>query len=152
MRNNSTQTDIVPQSDELSKKAFKKLRQLHREKLPLERVPTYRDKTANGLTKCIIDYLNLKGYQAERILCMGVPVPVGNGTYTMGKTTMDLGTADVSATIKSLSIKIEIKAGNDKMSSHQWDYKRRIEKAGGIYIIARTFPQFLIELHRRVKI
>jgi hypothetical protein len=34
-------------------------------------VRKYTDKTANGLTKCIIDFLNYSGQQAERISTMG---------------------------------------------------------------------------------
>ena len=137
---------------QLKKKAFKKLRDLHREQRPNARVPTYNDSTSNSLTKCIIDYINLKGYQAERINCMGKPIPVGDGTYRMGKTTMDLGTADISATIKGLSVKIEVKIGKDRMSSYQRRYREKIEAAGGIYIVARSFPQFLIDLHKRIKL
>jgi hypothetical protein len=38
-------------------------------------VPTkHRDNTANGLTRCIVRYLQLKGWQAERINTMGRPV------------------------------------------------------------------------------
>ena len=29
--------------------------------------PKYSDKTANGLTKCITDFLKLQGWQEERI-------------------------------------------------------------------------------------
>ena len=81
---------------------------------------------------------------------MGAPIPVGDGTYRMGKTTMDKGTADISATIKGWGIKIEVKVGKDRMSSFQWNYKSKIEAAGGVYIIAKDFPQFLQELHKRV--
>ena len=31
----------------------------------------YSDRTANGLTKCIIDFLRLQGWQAERISTTG---------------------------------------------------------------------------------
>ena len=33
----------------------------------------YRDDTANGLTKCIVDYIRYNGGQAERINTMGRP-------------------------------------------------------------------------------
>jgi len=36
--------------------------------------PKYSDKTANGLTKCIISWLKLSGWQAERINVMGRPI------------------------------------------------------------------------------
>ncbi len=34
----------------------------------------YRDDSANGLTKCVIDYIRLRGGQAERINTMGRPI------------------------------------------------------------------------------
>lgn len=34
----------------------------------------YSDTTANGLTRCIIDYIKLMGYQAERISTTGRPI------------------------------------------------------------------------------
>ena len=38
---------------------------------PCRCAPSYTDRTANGLTKCIIDFLRLKGHQAERVVVMG---------------------------------------------------------------------------------
>lgn len=129
--------------------AFKKLKMLFQsvhQKAP----PGYEDQTANGLTRCIVDYINLKGYQAERINCFGIPVPVGDGTYRMGKTNMHKGTADISATVNGQSVKIEIKVGRDKMSSFQKAYKVEIEKAGGIYYVAQTFPKFLVWFNKKL--
>ena len=34
-------------------------------------VPKFSDKTANGLTKCIIEFLTLSGHFAERVNSMG---------------------------------------------------------------------------------
>ena len=38
-------------------------------------LPKYEDKTANGLTKCVIEYLQLSDHQAERINTMGRESP-----------------------------------------------------------------------------
>lgn len=98
----------------------------------------YTDKTANGLTKCIIDWLRYNGWQAERISNTGRIVRnhwiPGTGTN---------GTADISATIKGRSIKIEVKIGRDKQSIDQVEYQKSIERAGGIYLIASDFDGFL---------
>jgi hypothetical protein len=51
------------------------------------------------------------------------------------------GTADISATINGRSVKIEIKM-KDKQSEVQREYQRRIEAAGGIYLIVRSFAEF----------
>ncbi len=52
------------------------------------------------------------------------------------------GTADISATINGRSVKIEIKM-KDKQSEVQREYQRRIEAAGGVYLIVRSFAEFM---------
>lgn len=118
-------------------------------------VKKYEDKTANGLTKCVIDYLTFSGYQAERISSggrfidnretyqdvIGRTKTIGSGKWIPGSTTK--GTADISATVKGRSIKIEVKIGKDRQSEAQKKYQAQIEKAGGIYIIVKTFEDFL---------
>ena len=115
----------------------------------------YSDKKANGLTKCITDFVNFSGYQAERISTMGRVIDnresyinVIGQTVTMGSTkyipgTGTKGSADISATIMGRSVKIEVKIGADRQSPNQKSYQMAIEKAGGVYIIAKTFPDFL---------
>jgi hypothetical protein len=114
----------------------------------------FTDKTANGLTKAIIAWINLNGYQAERISTTGRYVDnskvvtdvlgnrkkIGSGKYIKGTGTN--GSADISATIKGKSIKIEVKIGKDKQSEAQIKYQQMIEKAGGIYFIAKNFDEF----------
>ena len=115
----------------------------------------YRDDTANGLTKCIIDFLKLSGWQAERISNTGRPIDerktfidVTGCQRTIGRIKWipgsgQRGTADISATIAGRAVKIEVKIGSDRQSPAQRDYQKAIEQAGGIYIIARSFEQFL---------
>jgi hypothetical protein len=116
---------------------------------------TYTDKTANGLTKCIIDWIKANGYQAERISntgryidnskivtdSMGFQKKIGSGQYIKGTGTN--GTADISATIKGRSIKCEVKIGADRQSEAQKKYQEDIERAGGIYIIVKDFDEFM---------
>ena len=108
----------------------------------------YKDSTANGLTKAICDYINLHGYQAERINTMGVAREkkttagkVIGVTWTKGTSTA--GSADISATIKGRSVKIEVKIGKDRQSEAQKRYQENIERAGGVYYIARNFDDFV---------
>jgi len=108
----------------------------------------YKDSTANGLTKAICDYINLHGYQAERINTMGVAREkrttegkVIGVTWTKGTSTA--GSADISATIKGRSVKIEVKIGKDRQSEAQKRYQENIERAGGTYYIARNFDDFV---------
>lgn len=114
----------------------------------------FSDKTANGLTKAIISWINLNGYQAERISTTGRWIDnskivtdvlgnrkkIGSGKYIKGTGTN--GSADISATIKGKSIKIEVKIGKDRQSEAQIKYQQMIEKAGGIYFIAKNFDNF----------
>ena len=65
---------------------------------------------------------------------------VGSGQYIPGTGTN--GTADISATIKGKSIKIEVKFGKDVQFEAQKEYQRSIEKAGGMYYIAKDFETF----------
>jgi hypothetical protein len=117
-------------------------------------ISKYEDRTANGITKCVISFLKLRDWQVERINSMGRYIQpqqyidvvgfkrtLGKGKWIKGTGTN--GTADISATIWGRSIKIEVKAGTDHQSQAQKDYQRDIEKAGGIYIIVRSFADFL---------
>jgi hypothetical protein len=117
--------------------------------------PKYEDKTANGLTKCIIEFLQLSNHQAERINTMGRPIDnrkqvtdvIGRtktiGSMTWGKSTATKGSADISATIQGRSVKIEVKIGADRQSEDQKVYQSNIEKSGGKYWIAKNFDDFI---------
>jgi hypothetical protein len=109
----------------------------------------YNDNGANALTKCITDFLTFSGWQAERINTTGRYVvekgakdEVFNRNFDKGKFIKGTGTrgsADISATIKGRSVKIEVKYGKDRQSQAQKDYQVSIEAAGGVYVIARDF-------------
>lgn len=114
----------------------------------------WNDSTANGLTKCIVQFLQMSGHQAERINTMGVyrgpkkvkdvdgiTRTIGKGTYT--KSTSTKGSADISATIRGRSVKIEVKIGKDRQSEAQKEYQEAIQRAGGIYFVAKDFDSFI---------
>jgi len=73
--------------------------------------------------------------------CIGRTRTIGSGTWTHGSGTK--GSADISATIKGRSVKIEIKWGKDRQSEAQKEYQLSIEKALGIYIVVKTFDEFI---------
>lgn len=116
--------------------------------------PKYRDDSANGLTRCIIDYIRLNGGQAERINNTGRMIDMRQSftdvigrSRTIGQTKWiksngQIGTADISATINGLSVKIEVKHGRDVQSAAQRAYQSQVQQAGGIYVIATSFEQF----------
>lgn len=108
----------------------------------------FEDNTANGLTKAITSFIKFNGYQAERINTMGVAREkkrtdgkVIGVTWT--KSTSTNGSADISATIRGRSVKIEVKVGKDRQSEAQKRYQESIERAGGVYMIARDFDSFV---------
>ena len=109
--------------------------------------PNRSDKTANGLTQCIIDFIRLRGGQAERIAVTGRANEIKNSagrtvSVKWTKSHMQVGTTDISATIGGRSVKIEVKVGRDRQSEAQRNYQLQVEAAGGIYYIARDFESF----------
>ena len=64
---------------------------------------TYRDDTANGLTKCIIDFIRFNGGQAERIISM-VPDVIDKLTGAVEKFTKkgDSDVPDLDVTIEEV--------------------------------------------------
>ena len=134
--------------------AFQELRKCS--SMPLHAIPRpkYNDSSANALTKAIIKFIELQGYQAERISStgryidtkrtktniLGQTITIGSGRYIPGTSTN--GTADISATIKGKSIKIEVKHGKDRQSEAQKQYQTSIERSGGVYFIAKNFDEF----------
>ena len=66
---------------------------------------------------------------------------IGSLTWRKGGSTV--GSADISATIKGRSVKIEVKIGKDRQSEAQKAYQREVEAAGGLYYIAHDFTSFV---------
>lgn len=106
--------------------------------------PKYSDRTANGLTRCIIDYLRFNGHYATRIQSQGQYSPKLD-KWVKGKTTK--GTADIHAIAHGRHLSIEVKIGRDRQSDHQKEAQRQIENAGGMYFVARDFQSFVDWLH-----
>lgn len=116
-------------------------------------MPTYSDKSANGLTKCVIDYLKAQGHKAwrqgsegryrpgERITDVIGRVRQMKGKYLPGQNN---GAADVAAIVRGLFVGWEIKM-NDSQSDKQKEYQREIEASGGRYFICRSFDEFLTQ-------
>jgi hypothetical protein len=125
--------------------------------------PKFSDNSANNLTKAIIKYIELMGYQAERISntgryvdntkkfknIQGQQIQIGSGQYIPGTGTK--GTADISSTIPiningkkiGVSVKWEVKFGKDRQSDFQKEYQKNIENSGGYYFIVHDFEDFM---------
>jgi len=124
--------------------------------LPYRTIPKWNDKTTNGLTRCIIDFLRLSGYHAERTGNEGrvidnrqtVTDVLGRqrviGTIQRVHGSGMKGTSDIKAIIHGLFVAIEVKcsATHDRQRPAQHEYQKQVEAAGGMYVIATSFPQF----------
>jgi hypothetical protein len=114
-----------------------------------------KGRSAPGCEKNIVDFLQLLGHQAEKISVTGRSIDnskkitdvIGRermiGSRTWIPSTSARGSADISATIFGLSVKIEVKIGKDRQSKHQIEYESTINDAGGIYLIARSEEDLL---------
>jgi len=106
---------------------------------PARVAPTYTDKTANGLTKCILEYLRLKGAFVSRLNNQGV---YDKKLQRYRKGMNRRGLPDILATFNGKSLFIEVKAGRDKLSEYQETIKQEQEQSGGIYYTAHNFSSF----------
>ena len=116
--------------------------------------PVFKVSTANGLTKAVIKFLTLSGWQAERISTTGRPIDkryeytdvlghrkmAGSVKWIPG--TIRRGSADISSTIMGRSVKWEVKI-KDKQSPDQKSYEQEIKKAGGYYFLIHNIDEFM---------
>jgi len=93
--------------------------------------------TANKLTSDIIEFLQSRKCQAERVNNISRQI---KGRWV--KSNMTRGTADIHAIVKGRAVKIEVKVGRDSQSIWQKIYQKEVEDAGGIYYIAKDFDSF----------
>lgn len=99
----------------------------------------YSDKDANGLTKCLIDFLTLKGHYAVRINTQG---QYNERLKAWTKSTTRLCTSDVHSCIFGKHLSVEIKFGKDQLSEHQKATRNDIILSGGFYFVAKNFESF----------
>jgi hypothetical protein len=96
-------------------------------------------KTANGLTKFILNFLFWSGCRATRVNVIGRKLK--NGKRIPSATRK--GSSDISATIRGKSVMIEIKVGRDTPSPDQLLEQQREQNAGGVYEFIKTPEDFL---------
>src|SRR6188768_292887 len=107
--------------------------------------------TSAGLTNAVIKFIIWSGYNADRTNTQGrlvdAPQKQDSGNVLTVKKYIKSanrrGTADIGATIKGRSVKIEIKVGKDKPSQYQQDEQVRERKAGGVYEFIKTMDEFI---------
>jgi hypothetical protein len=115
--------------------------------------PIIKLTTANGLTKAVVDFINLSGHFASRINNQGTWVRekahINGGFYR--PSTQVRGIADITATINGKTVFIEIKVGKDRQSIPQKAFQEKIERSGGQYWLVSTFDQFFEKYNNFVK-
>lgn len=142
--------------------AIKHLKQLHLEAqkrkydLPYYSSPDFSATTTNGLTKCVLVFLKLKGHFCERTGNQGRIID-DRETYTdivgISRTIGSIkrirssgmrGTSDLKAIINSRFIAIEIKNAltHDRQRTDQKHYQTEVEASGGLYVIVTSFSQW----------
>ena len=117
------------------------------EAVPAHAIPRPKvlsDKDANSLTASVLfDFTNIRGGFAFRVNNMGV-YDAKRGVYRKGGTMK--GIPDVVGLLDGRFVGIEIKFGSDRLSADQMEMKREIESNGGVYIVAKKYEQYVLEL------
>lgn len=100
---------------------------------------TFRDDTANALTKAICTYISLRGGFASRVNNGGI---YDTKLKRFRHSTSKRGLPDIIATWRGMSLFVEVKAGRDRMSQWQKAVRNDQQQAGGLYYLARNFTDF----------
>lgn len=111
-------------------------------------VKPFRDTTANELTRAIETFVRLTGNYADRINNTGI-YDARRGKWRKGGTRKGIADIIASKLIEhegrkfSVNVAIEVKIGKDKLSEHQERIRDEITSAGGYYIVAKSWDQFI---------
>jgi hypothetical protein len=104
--------------------------------------PKFNTAKTNDLQAAIILWINYSGGNATRRSTTGTPRNIG-GKVILTKTKR--GAADIDATYKGLTLKIEVKnkATKDTLKIEQWVAGQKTIKAGGVWFIATDMEMFV---------
>jgi hypothetical protein len=138
-------------------------RKIAKSSMPAAYVPRPRltDKTANGLTNCIITFFDLKGIKSWRQNSTGRYQREVRATNVIGQTITlqkgryipaagGKGAGDITAVIKGIFTSIEVKIGKDRMRESQKEFKADLEKSGGVYLVVKTWDDFYFQISKYV--
>lgn len=106
-------------------------------------VSKYSDKTANSLTKAILDTINYtQKCFAYRVNVSGIPIH-DNSAITKFRPAPTKGISDIIACIKGQYCSFEIKVGRDIQSEAQKTFQQKVESSEGKYYVIRNYDEFL---------
>jgi len=112
---------------------------------------SYSDTTANGLTKAIKAFCDLQGVMCSRTGSEGryragqqVVDVVGRtrimkGTWLPG---LNVGQGDLQIVLKGKVYSVEVKIGKDRQSEVQKEFQEKLERAGGVYVVVKSWREF----------
>lgn len=114
----------------------------------------FKETKANDIEKAIEKFASIVGFLAERTKTQGRLMSATYKDTAMGRlqtskekfvtSTSRKGSSDMKLLIKGQPIYCEIKFGKDKQRPDQIKYQADVERNGGVYIIVKTFEDFLI--------
>lgn len=111
-------------------------------------VKPFKEGNANELTRSIVNFIRLTGNYADRINNTGIFDP-SKGVWRKGGTRKGISDIIASKAIIyddkkfSVIVAIEVKIGADKLSEYQLKIKDEITTAGGKYIVAKSWDDFI---------
>ena len=119
---------------------------------PRDALKEIKRESANRITRNVLTVINGQpGCVAYRVNNVGV-YDEAIGARRKGNT--ERGLPDVWACVLGRFLTIEVKAGKDELSEHQKMRKFEIEKAGGIFFVARStdgFTDFFFNLLKKIR-
>lgn len=115
----------------------------------------YKETCANDIEKAIERFAKVVGFLAERTKTQGRQMDAKYINTSLGRvqvsapkyvtSTSRKGSSDMKLLIPNIGyVACEIKFGRDTQKPDQVKYQKDVEKNGGIYIIVKTFEEFII--------
>lgn len=99
----------------------------------------YDDRTANGMTNFILDFLRHYGFYGARINIGGIMM--ANGKWRESGATK--GVADIIACVRGHFCQFEVKAGRDRPRADQLEQQQLTQAAGGDYHFIHNATEFV---------
>lgn len=123
-------------------------------------VKSYRDNSANELTKSVLAYFEFKGWKAWRQASEGRFIQGRNYKDWAGREKQEKGMyiprskaakgiGDIACIMKGgRFLSVEIKFGKDRMRDEQKKFKEEAEEAGAVYMVVKTWEDFIFQINK----
>jgi len=102
----------------------------------------------NDITESIKQHILRDGWSASRINTTGIWVEEKQCFISGGGRN---GFSDIAACIMGIGVAIEVKKGKDEQRKKQIEFQAEWEAAGGLYIIAPTYREFIPVYEKLIK-